>query len=285
MFLCDQWQDYEVLDTGDGEKLERWKDVVLCRPDPQVIWPKANPALWEKADARYIRSATGGGEWEFYKKLPDRWVLALGKLKFYVRPTGFKHTGLFPEQAANWEFMAERIKKSQKRPMILNLFAYTGGATVACAAQGAHVTHVDAAKGMTQWAKENRNLSGIPEDRTRFIIEDAKAFVAREIRRGNCYDGILMDPPSYGRGPNGEVWKLENELYNLAELCAQVLSDTPVFYLINGYTTGFAASVLGNILTRCMHGKGTVDAGELALPVTSGGVLPCGATARWTPDV
>lgn len=284
MFLCDQWQDYEVLDTGDGEKLERWKDVVLCRPDPQVIWPKADPALWEKADARYIRSATGGGEWEFYKKLPDRWVLALGKLKFYVRPTGFKHTGLFPEQAANWEFMAERIKKAHKRPMILNLFAYTGGATVACAAQGAHVTHVDAAKGMTQWAKENRDLSGIPEDRTRFIIEDAKAFVAREIRRGNRYDGILMDPPSYGRGPNGEVWKLENELYGLAELCAQVLSDTPVFYLLNGYTTGFAASVLGNILTRCMKGIGTVDAEELALPVQSGGVLPCGATARWTPD-
>ena len=285
MFLCDQWLDYEVLDTGDGEKLERWKDVVLCRPDPQVIWPKANPALWETADARYIRSSSGGGEWEFFRKLPDRWVLTLGSLKFYVRPTGFKHTGLFPEQAANWEFMAERIKKAAKRPMILNLFAYTGGATVACAAGGAHVTHVDAAKGMTLWAKENRDLSGIPEDRTRFIIEDAKAFVAREIRRGNRYDGILMDPPSYGRGPNGEVWKLENELYNLAELCSQVLSDTPVFYLINGYTTGFAASVLGNILTRCMGGHGTVDAGELALPVTSGGVLPCGATARWTPDV
>ena len=285
MFLCDQWLDYEVLDTGDGEKLERWKDVVLCRPDPQVIWPKANPALWEKTDARYIRSSSGGGEWKIFRKLPDRWVLSLGSLKFYVRPTGFKHTGLFPEQAANWEFMAERIQKANKRPMILNLFAYTGGATVACAAQGAHVTHVDAAKGMTQWAKENRDLSGIPENRTRFIIEDAKAFVARELRRGNRYDGILMDPPSYGRGPGGEVWKLENELYGLAELCAQVLSDTPVFYLINGYTTGFAASVLGNILTRCMGGTGTVDAGELALPVTSGGVLPCGATARWTPDV
>lgn len=285
MFLCDQWSDYEVLDTGDGEKLERWTDVVLCRPDPQVIWPKADPALWKTAAARYIRSSAGGGEWEFYKKLPDRWVLSLGKLKFYVRPTGFKHTGLFPEQAANWEFMTERIRKSHKRPMILNLFAYTGGATVACAAQGAHVTHVDAAKGMTLWARENRDLSGIPEDRTRFIIEDAKAFVSRELRRGNRYDGILMDPPSYGRGPGGEVWKLENELYGLAELCAQLLSDTPVFYLINGYTTGFAASVLGNILTRCMNGTGTVDAGELALPVTGGGVLPCGATARWTPDV
>ena len=284
MFLCDQWLDYEVLDTGDGEKLERWKDVILRRPDPQVIWPKANPALWETAHARYQRSSSGGGDWEFYTKLPERWVLKFREMKFYVRPTGFKHTGLFPEQAANWLFMQERIQKARKRPMILNLFAYTGGATVACASAGAHVTHVDAAKGMTLWAKENRNLSGIPEENTRFIIEDAKAFVAREIRRGNQYDGILMDPPSYGRGPNGEVWKLENELYGLAELCRQVLSDTPVFYLINGYTTGFAASVLGNILTRCMEGQGKVEAGELALTVKSGGVLPCGATARWTPD-
>ncbi len=284
MFLCDSWRDYEVLDTGGGEKLERWKDVVLCRPDPQVIWPKAQPALWDTADARYIRSSSGGGEWEFYKKLPERWVLQFETLKFYVRPTGFKHTGLFPEQAVNWQFMQERIRQAGKRPMILNLFAYTGGATVACAAAGAHVTHVDAAKGMTQWARENRDLSGIPEDRTRFIIEDAKAFVAREIRRGNRYDGILMDPPSYGRGPGGEVWKLEDELYPLAEMCAKLLSDTPVFFLINGYTTGFAASVLGNILTRCMGGRGTVEAGELALSVTSGGVLPCGATARWTPD-
>ena len=284
MFLCDQWQDYEVLDTGDGEKLERWKDVVLCRPDPQVIWPKAKPSLWETADARYLRSSSGGGEWQFYRKLPERWVLRLGDLKFYVRPTGFKHTGLFPEQAVNWLFMQEQIQKAEKRPMILNLFAYTGGATVACAAAGAHVTHVDAAKGMTQWAKENRDLSAVPGNRTRFIIEDAKAFVAREIRRGNRYDGILMDPPSYGRGPGGEVWKLENELYPLAEMCAKLMSDTPVFYLINGYTTGFAASVLGNIAERCMGGRGTVEAGELALKVTSGGVLPCGATARWTPD-
>ncbi|HPF88771.1 MAG TPA: class I SAM-dependent methyltransferase [Candidatus Limiplasma sp.] len=284
MFLCDQWRDYEVLDTGDGEKLERWKDVVLCRPDPQVIWPKADPALWKKADARYVRSSTGGGEWQFYRKLPERWVLAFDDLKFYVRPTGFKHTGLFPEQAVNWLYMREQIKKAKKQPMILNLFAYTGGATVACAAAGAHVTHVDAAKGMTQWAKENRDLSGIAEKNTRFIIEDAKAFVAREIRRGNHYDGILMDPPSYGRGPGGEVWKLENELYGLAELCTQALSDTPLFYLINGYTTGFAASVLGNIVQRCIGNRGTVEAEELALKVTTGGVLPCGATARWTPD-
>jgi 23S rRNA (cytosine1962-C5)-methyltransferase len=284
MFLCDSWRDYEVLDTGDGEKLERWKDVVLCRPDPQVIWPKAKPELWETADARYIRSSSGGGEWQFFKTLPERWTVAFRDLKFYVRPTGFKHTGLFPEQAVNWLFMQERIKKAKKRPMILNLFAYTGGATVACAAVGAHVTPVDAARGMTQWAKENRDLSGIPEDRTRFIVEDVKAFVSRELRRGNRYDGILMDPPSYGRGPGGEVWKLEDELYGLAELCARLLSDTPAFYLINGYTTGFAASVLGNVLERCMGGRGAAEAGEIALRVSSGGVLPCGATARWTPD-
>ena len=287
MFLCDQWKDYEVLDTGDGEKLERWKDVVLQRPDPQVIWPRAKPALWDRADACYTRSETGGGAWTFHRKLPERWVMALDDLKFFVRPTGFKHTGLFPEQAANWAFMRGRIEAAvaQGRPVkVLNLFAYTGGATLACAAAGAHVTHVDAAKGMVQWARENRDLSGIPEDRTRLIVEDAKTFVQRELRRGNRYDGILMDPPSYGRGPGGEVWKLENELYGLVALCAQALSDTPAFFLINGYTTGFAASVLGNVVTRCMDGRGAVVAEELALPVTSGGVLPCGATARWTPD-
>ena len=288
MFLCDQWSEYEVLDTGDGEKLERWKDVVLRRPDPQVIWPKAKPQLWEKADAWYTRSETGGGNWTFYRKLPERWTMTLGDLKFYVRPTGFKHTGLFPEQAANWAFMRERIAAlaAQGREVkVLNLFAYTGGATLACAAAGATVTHVDAAKGMVQWAKENRDVSGIAESRTRFIVEDAKAFVQRELRRGNRYDGILMDPPSYGRGPNGEVWKLENELYGLVELCAEALSEQPAFMLINGYTTGFAASVLGNVAQRCMRGRGTVMAEELALPVTSGGVLPCGATARWTDDV
>ncbi len=288
MFLCDQWRDYEVLDTGDGEKLERWKNVILRRPDPQVIWPKANPERWEKADAHYTRSETGGGSWAFAHTLPERWVMTLGDLKFYVRPTGFKHTGLFPEQAANWAFMRERIAGAVARGQnvkVLNLFAYTGGATLACAAAGAHVTHVDAAKGMVQWAKENRDLSGIPEERTRFIVEDAKAFVQRELRRGNRYDGILMDPPSYGRGPSGEVWKLEDELYGLTELCAQALSDAPLFFLLNGYTTGFSASVLGNVVRRCVGGRGTTVAEELALPVTTGGVLPCGATARWTPDV
>ena len=289
MYLCDQWRDYEVLDTGDGEKLERWGDIILRRPDPQVIWPKADPDLWSNAQAVYQRSESGGGHWEFREKLPERWTITLGMLKFYVKPTGFKHTGLFPEQAANWAFMQDRIRSAgawSRPPRILNLFAYTGGATLACAAAGAHVTHVDAAKGMVLWARENRDLTGIPEESTRYIIEDAKAFVRREIRRGNTYDGILMDPPSYGRGPNGEVWKLENELYPLVELCSQVLSDTPLFFLINGYTTGFSASVLRNIAQRCLCPRfgGKAEADELCLQVTSGGVLPCGTTARWLPD-
>lgn len=289
MYLCDQWKDYEVLDTGDGEKLERWGNVILRRPDPQVIWPKGEPRLWKQAQATYERSETGGGEWIFQDKLPERWTISLGDLKFYVKPTGFKHTGLFPEQAANWAFMQERIRRAgqaSRAPRVLNLFAYTGGATFACASAGAHVTHVDAAKGMVLWAKENRDLSGIPEDSTRFIIEDAKAFVLRELRRGNRYDAVIMDPPSYGRGPNGEVWKLENELYELVDLCAQLLSDTPLFFVINGYTTGFSACVLQNIALRCISARygGKVESNELALTVKTGGVLPCGTTARWIPN-
>ncbi|MEG0741508.1 MAG: class I SAM-dependent methyltransferase [Clostridia bacterium] len=289
MYLCNQWRDYEVLDTGDGEKLERWGEIVLRRPDPQVIWPKADPALWAQAQAIYERSDVGGGHWNFTQKLPERWIVTLDDLRFYVKPTGFKHTGLFPEQAANWAFMRERIRSAgafQEPPRILNLFAYTGGATLACAAAGAQVTHVDAAKGMVLWARENRDLSGIPEASTRFIIEDAKAFVRRELRRGSRYDGILMDPPSYGRGPNGEVWKLENELYELVDLCAQALSDTPLFFLINGYTTGFSACVLRNLVEKCVVARlgGKAEADELALAVTSGGVLPCGTTARWLPN-
>ena len=288
MYLCNQWRDYEVLDTGDGEKLERWGNVYLRRPDPQVIWPKANPSIWERAHATYARSEAGGGQWYFREKIPERWVMELGNLRFYVKPTGFKHTGLFPEQAANWEFMQQCIQRAGitgRAPRILNLFAYTGGATLACAAMGAQVTHVDAAKGMVLWAKENRDLTGLPEKSTRFIVEDAKSFVARELRRGNSYDGIIMDPPSYGRGPNGEVWKLENELYSLVDLCSNALSDTPLFFLINGYTTGFSASVLNNIAQKCICSKhgGKVEADELVLNVTSGGVLPCGTTARWLP--
>ena len=285
MFLTDAWQDYEVLDTGDGEKLERWGDVILRRPDPQTIWPKANPTLWKQAQAHYHRSERGGGEWEFLARLPEKWVVRFGELKFWVRPTGFKHTGLFPEQAANWQWMANLIRQSGRQDVrVLNLFGYTGAATLACAAAGAHVTHVDAAKGMVQWAKENRELSGLAENSCRWIVEDALRFVQREIRRGNHYDGVLMDPPSYGRGPSGEVWKLENELYGLVDTCAQVLSDKPLFYLINSYTTGFQASVLSNMLEKCVTPRldGRVDSQELCLPVTTGGVLPCGASGRWS---
>ena len=282
MFIADGWKDFEVLDTGGGEKLERWGDILLARPDPQVIWPRENEALWQKAQARYTRSDRGGGAWDFRERLPEKWVIAYKGLKFYVRPTGFKHTGLFPEQAANWDAMAALLKK---RPgaRVLNLFAYTGGATLACAAAGAHVTHVDAAKGMVQWAKENRELSGLNETGFRFIVEDALAFVRREIRRGSRYDGILMDPPSYGRGPSGEVWKLENELFGLVSTCAEALSDRPLFFFINSYTTGFQPAVLENILRNTVARQygGVIDSQELCLPVRSGGVLPCGATGRW----
>ncbi|MDY3280255.1 MAG: class I SAM-dependent methyltransferase [Eubacteriales bacterium] len=282
MFIANGWKDFEVLDTGAGEKLERWGGYLLARPDPQVIWPRAQEKLWSRAQAHYTRSERGGGAWDFKERLPERWEVSYGDLRFYVRPTGFKHTGLFPEQAANWDAMAALLKK---RPgaRVLNLFAYTGGASLACAAAGAHVTHVDAAKGMVLWAKENRALSGLPEGNFRFIVEDALAFVRREIRRGSRYDGIVMDPPSYGRGPTGEVWKLENELYGLVDTCAQVLSDAPIFFFINSYTTGFQPAVLQNILEKTVSVRfgGAIDSQELCLPVRSGGVLPCGATGRW----
>lgn len=282
MYTADRWTDFEVLDTGDGLKLERWGNIRLSRPDPQVIWPKAQPGLWDEADAVYERSSRGGGAWGFHRKLPERWTVRYGALRFFVRPTGFKHTGLFPEQAVNWDWMQSLIA-GRRSARVLNLFAYTGGASMACAAAGAHVTHVDAAKGITQWAKENRELSGLNETSFRFIVEDAMAFVRREARRGNRYDGILMDPPSYGRGPGGEVWKLEDELYNLADVCAALLSDSPLFFLINGYTTGFQPSVLRTIVERTVVPRhaGRVDAGEVALPVSSGSILPCGASARW----
>lgn len=284
MFITHKWQDYEVIDAGDGYKLERWKDIILQRPDPQAIWAKAEPELWKNCDAVYERSNSGGGSWTFNKKLPERWTVSYNDIQFFVRPTGFKHTGLFPEQAANWDFMIDEVKNSQNRPKILNLFAYTGGASVALAKAGAHVTHVDAAKGMVQWAKENVSLNDIPSDSMRYIVEDVKKFVLREIRRGNTYDGIIMDPPSYGRGPGGEVWKLEEELQELVSLCAQLLSPNAIFFLLNGYTTGFSQSVLGNILLReivAKHG-GSVKADELCLPITAGGMLPCGTSARWT---
>ena len=284
MFLADSWTEYEVLDTGDGEKLERWGKVILRRPDPQTIWPKADGKLWEKAQAHYHRSEKGGGEWEFLQRLPERWTVRNGDLSFYVRPTGFKHMGLFPEQAENWRWIRELIARDGRKDLkVLNLFGYTGGATLACAAAGAHVTHVDAAKGMVLWAKDNRELNGIPENRFRWIVEDVLRFVQRELRRGNTYDGILMDPPSYGRGPSGEVWKLENELYGLIETSAGALSREPLFFLVNSYTTGFQASVLSNMLEKCVARRygGEIDSQELCLPVTTGGVLPCGASGRW----
>ncbi|MGN0742107.1 MAG: class I SAM-dependent methyltransferase, partial [Candidatus Fimadaptatus sp.] len=247
MFIADGWKDYEVLDTGDGEKLERWGDIVLRRPDPQAIWPRQAPEMWRRADAHYHRSSKGGGEWEFMRRLPERWEVGYRDLRFYVRPTGFKHTGLFPEQAVNWDWMRSLIER-RGGARVLNLFGYTGGATVACARAGAEVCHVDAAKGMVLWAKENRELSGVPETSVRWMIDDALKFVQREKRRGRTYDGLLMDPPSYGRGPGGEVWKLENELYGLVEECAGVLSDRPLFFLINSYTTGLQPAVLSNML-------------------------------------
>ena len=283
MLSTSDWKDYEVLDTGDGEKLERWNDIVLRRPDPQAIWPKQRPEIWRRADAHYSRSTKGGGEWTFFKELPERWTVRYRDLQFYVRPTGFKHTGLFPEQAVNWDWMAGLIRAAGRPVRGLNLFGYTGGATLACASAGAKVTHVDAAKGMVQWAGENRRLAGIDETRVRWIVDDALKFVAREARRGNVYEGILMDPPSYGRGPGGEVWKLENELYGLVEACERVLAKDALFMLINSYTTGLQPAVLNNMLSMTV-GKsraGRVTADEIVLPVTAGGVLPCGASGRW----
>ena len=283
MLIASDWKDYEVLDTGDGEKLERWNDIVLRRPDPQAIWPKQRPEIWRRADAHYSRSAKGGGECTFFKELPERWTVRYRDLQFYVRPTGFKHTGLFPEQAVNWDWMAGLIRAAGRPVRVLNLFGYTGGATLACASAGAKVTHVDAAKGMVQWAGENRRLAGIDETRVRWIVDDALKFVAREARRGNVYEGILMDPPSYGRGPGGEVWKLENELYGLVEACERVLAKDALFMLINSYTTGLQPAVLNNMLSMTV-GKsraGRVTADEIVLPVTAGGVLPCGASGRW----
>ena len=285
MWLADNWKDYEVLDTSAGEKLERWGRYILVRPDPQVIWntPKDDP-LWRKYDARYARSSTGGGKWQNLR-LPAQWQVRYKELTFQVKPMNFKHTGVFPEQAANWDFMMETIRSAGRPIRVLNLFAYTGGATIACAAAGASVCHVDAAKGMVLWAKENAKVSGLEEKPIRWIVDDCAKFVEREIRRGKTYDAIIMDPPSYGRGPSGEVWKLENELYGLVELCAQAMSDTPLFFLINGYTTGFSYTVLQNVAQRCLCSRygGRAEADDLALAVTSGGVLPCGATARWTP--
>ncbi len=284
MWIADGWKDYELIDCGGGEKLERWGKYIRVRPDPQAIWqtPRTDPR-WGKANARYARSATGGGQWA-KKEVPDRWTARYKDLTFNVKPMNFKHTGLFPEQAANWDFCGDLIRKAGRPISVLNLFAYTGGATVACAAAGASVCHVDAAKGMVSWAKENAQSSGLAEAPIRYIVDDCAKFAQREIRRGHTYDGIIMDPPSYGRGPSGEVWRLEENLWPFVELVAQLLSDKPLFFLINSYTTGLAPSVLTYILETLVTKKygGHTESQELGLPVTSTGLcLPCGATGRW----
>ncbi len=286
MWLSDEWKDYEVLDTADGDKLERWGEYFFIRPDPQIIWPKKiNPSMWNKANAKYQRSRKGGGEWNYLKgKLPEKWNITYKDLKFVIKPTGFKHMGIFPEQAANWDFIQDKIKSENRKIKVLNLFGYTGGATLAALKAGASVCHVDASKGIMAWCKENVELNGLSGDRIRYIVDDAAKFVAREIKRGNKYDAVIMDPPSYGRGPGGEVWTLEDKIYSLTSLLSEVLSDNPSFFIINSYTTGLAPSVIGNILKMTVMDKfgGEVEAGELALPVgTSEYVLPCGSTARW----
>lgn len=283
MWLADKWQDYKVLDTSSGEKLETWGRYSLVRPDPQVIWKteKKNP-LWKRADASYSRSKSGGGSWN-ENKLPESWVIGYGDLKFQIKPMGFKHTGLFPEQAANWDWFRRLIENAARPIKVLNLFAYTGGATVAAAKSGASVCHVDASKGMVQAAKENARLSGLSEAPIRYIVDDCKKFIEREIRRGNKYDGIIMDPPSYGRGPTGEVWKIEESIDDFVSLTAGVLSDRPLFFLLNSYTTGLSASTMKYIVDTRLLNKytGKSEADELGLPVVDSGLaLPCGSSVR-----
>ena len=285
LLLADQWKDYELIDMGNGEKLERWGNYVLRRPDPQVVWPmEAEWSLWKNPHGHYHRSNKGGGQWEHKKKYPEQWTISYKDLKFHIKPTGFKHTGLFPEQAANWEWSMDKIRNAKRPIKVLNLFAYTGGATVACASAGASVCHVDSSKGMVTWAKENITSSGLAERPVRYIIDDVVKFVNREIRRGNKYDAIIMDPPSYGRGANGEVWQFENNIYDLVELCTNVLSDNPLFFLINSYTTGISSKVLENILNLTVNKEhnGKVSSGEIGLPMENSKlVLPCGIYGRW----
>ena len=287
MWIANNWKDYEVIDCSQGEKLERWGDYILVRPDPQVIWntKKANKG-WKKMNGHYHRSSKGGGEWEFFD-LPQQWTINYKELTFNLKPFSFKHTGLFPEQATNWDWFSSIIKKADKPVKVLNLFAYTGGATLAAAKAGANVTHVDASKGMVQWAKENARLSRLDDKPVRWLVDDCVKFVQREHRRGNKYDGIIMDPPSYGRGPKGEIWKIEDSIYPFVQLCTQILSDNPLFFLINSYTTGLAPSVLTYMIETEVTSKfgGHTESEEIGLPVSSNGlVLPCGASGRWVSD-
>ena len=284
MWIADQWKDYEVIDTSGGEKLERWGKYTLVRPDPQVIWnTPSTDRRWRSYDGRYARSASGGGKWS-ENRLPEHWQVGYGGLTFQVKPMNFKHTGIFPEQAVNWDFEMEKIRGAGRHVSVLNLFAYTGGATLAAAAAGASVCHVDAARGMVAWARENAKASGLAEAPIRWIVDDCAKFVEREIKRGRRYDAIIMDPPSYGRGPSGEIWKLEKDLYPFLELVVGVLSEDPLFVLINSYTTGLAPSVLGYLLGTLVGKKygGQIACDELGLPVTASGLnLPCGSTGRW----
>ncbi len=285
MKIADEWKEYKLLDMADGQKLERWGKVVLSRPDPQIVWKdKSFPNKWNEINATYHRSKTGGGSWEFNKKIPNSWQIHYKNLTFNIKPMGFKHTGLFPEQAINWDWMINKISSAKKEIKVLNLFAYTGGATVACLSAGASVCHVDSSKGMTTWAKENVEASGLQGAQVRFIVDDVVKFVNREIRRGNKYDAIIMDPPSYGRGAKGEVWQFENNIYDLVELCTKVLSKNPLFFLINSYTTGISNIVLRNILDLTV-GKsfgGKLESGEIGLPMEDSKlILPCGIYGRW----
>ena len=285
MNISNKWIDYECISTGNKEKLERWGNIILNRPDPQIIWDKSNNPIWNKWDGYYHRSNQGGGSWEFRIKLPEFWTSKYKHLTFKVSPTNFKHTGLFPEQATNWDFMMDAIKTSNRKIKVLNLFSYTGAATMACSSAGADVVQVDASKGMTEWAKENMKLCGLEDNYIRFIVDDCLKFVEREYRRGNKYDAIVMDPPSYGRGPNKEVWKFEDNIYALIDACIKILSDKPLFFLINSYTTGISATVLENILKTTLlplYPDGKVDAGEVGLPITRDNiVLPCGIYGRY----
>ena len=295
MWVADKWKDYEVIDTSNGEKCERWGEYILVRPDPQVIWNTPHEAgAWKKKNGHYHRSSKGGGEWQFFD-LPEEWTIQYAlpqcvnasKLCFHLKPFAFKHTGVFPEQAVNWDWFSSIIANEAKNRSdikVLNLFAYTGGASLAAAAAGAHVTHVDASKGMVNWAKENAASSGIPGDRIRWLVDDCVKFVEREIRRGNKYDAIIMDPPSYGRGPKGEIWKIEESVFPLIELCEQLLSDKALFFLINSYTTGLQPAVLTYMLNIAINSKhkGNVSSSEIGLPVNNGLILPCGASGRWT---
>jgi len=282
MILAEHWEDYEILECGDGMKKERWGEVVLVRPDPQVIWPRQGRD-WGSWDALYHRSAKGGGRWEFKRDLPESWTVGYRELRFKIRPTNFKHTGLFPEQAVNWDWCAQRIAAAKDKPKVLNLFGYTGGATISAAAAGAEVCHVDAAKGMVAWCRENAALSGLSHAPIRYIVDDCAKFVEREKRRGNRYQGIIMDPPSYGRGGKGEIWQFDRDLYPLLRSCAEIFDPKGLFFLVNAYTTGVSPTVVGNLLRDTLQRfEGTVDSGEISLPISrSLNTLPCGLYARW----